>query len=333
MPVLRGRATQFQDRLGNHLNDMPTSEVPTSHDSHQAWERELSIIIPAFNEEGGIALVLEALSEQIPGAEVIVVDDASTDNTAEVAAGFGNITLLRHSYNRGYGASLKSGMRIAGGTFLAWFDADNEHRVEDLIAMVGELTEGKLAAVIGTRLNPAPSAVRSGGKLFLRLLARSLGASSVSDMNCGLRVFHRDAIMPYLGVLSDKFSASTTSTLLMIDRKVPLRFHPVTLNRREGTSKVQFNDGLAAIALVFRIALLVAPLRLFLRAGLLFMGIGALYGVYLKLTVGGPFTTSAVVVTIFGMFLCILGLISDQISQMRLNMERQIADRIKAPDD
>ena len=119
----------------------------------------------------------------------------------------------------------------------------------------------------------------------------------------------------------------------MIDRKVPLRFHAVTLNRREGTSKVQFNDGLAAIALVFRIALLVAPLRLFLRAGLLFMGIGALYGVYLKLTVGGPFTTSAVVVTIFGMFLCILGLISDQISQMRLNMERQIADRIKAPDD
>jgi glycosyltransferase involved in cell wall biosynthesis len=311
------------------VNDTPTSPENNTEAARHDWESTLSIIIPAFNEEGGIAKVLESLHGALPGAEVIVVDDASTDKTANIVAGFPNCKLVRHPFNQGYGASLKTGMRAAAGTYLAWFDADNEHRVEDLVAMVELLIREKLAAVIGARRNPAPSAIRSGGKLFLRMLARSLGASSVSDMNCGLRVFHRDSILPYLGVLSDKFSASTTSTLLMIDRKMPLRFHPVTLNQREGTSKVQFNDGLAAIALIFRIVLLVAPLRVFLRAGLLFIAVGAVYGLYLKLAVGGPLGTSAVVLTIFGMFLCILGLISDQISQMRLNMERQSVDRQK----
>ena len=315
------------------MNDTPTTKHENVHAVRHAWEHDLSIIIPAFNEEGGIAKVLASICEALPGSEVIVVDDASTDKTAEIVAGYPNATLVRHPFNRGYGASLKSGMRIAGGQYLAWFDADNEHRVEDLIAMTELLTVEKLAAVIGTRRNPAPSAVRSGGKWFLRVLARSLGAASVSDMNCGLRVFHRESILPYLGVLSDKFSASTTSTLLMIDRKLPLRFHPITLNQREGTSKVQFNDGLAAIALIFRIVMLVAPLRVFLRAGLLFMLVGGIYGLYLKLAVGGPLGTSAVVVTIFGMFLCILGLISDQISQMRLNLERQSADRREVSED
>lgn len=293
---------------------------PASKAMPLAWEKDLSIIIPAFNEEGGITPVLEALHTALPNAEIIVVDDASTDATAERVSAFDGVQLIRHPFNRGYGGALKSGMARARGTYIAWFDADNEHRVEDLIAMVEALRLGRCAAVIGERANPAPSIVRTVGKFAIRLLARSLGGARVKDINCGLRVFHRDAIIRYLPMLPDKFSASMTSTMILMERGYPIAFHPVSVNSRVGDSKVALADGFAVLFSVVRIVMLVAPLRILFTSGAGAVLFGLLYGLWRMVELGGSFPISAFVLTTIGMFFCVLGLVADQISQMRFGM-------------
>ena len=154
-------------------------------------------------------------------SEIIVVDDASTDQTAEVVAGFPGTIFVKNPFNRGYGASLKNGMGRASGRYIAWFDADNEHKVDDLIQMTDRLVSNKLAAVIGERSNPAPSAIRSLGKLLIKLLARSLGTSSVKDINCGLRVFHSDVISSYSSINSEQAASRNVERFSDLDDEIP----------------------------------------------------------------------------------------------------------------
>ena len=302
----------------DHRTDIGTSEA-ANEPRPLSLQPELSIIIPAFNEERGIPLVLEKLRESLPEAEIIVVDDASTDDTAAHAAAFDKVHIVRHPFNRGYGASLKSGMKRARGTCLAWFDADNEHRVEDLVAMFDMLRSERLAAVIGERRNPAPSVVRTIGKLAIRTLARSLGSNRIKDINCGLRVFHRDAILRFLPLLPDKFSASMTSTMILMERGYPIAFHPISVNPRIGQSKVAFKDGLAALFSVIRIIMLVAPMRILFTGGIAAALLGGFYGLARMIELGGGFPNSALLMVSVGMFLCVLGLIADQISHLRFH--------------
>ncbi len=284
----------------------------------EALQSRLSVVIPAYNEASGIGGVLTTLREQLPGAEIIVVDDASEDSTSEIITTFKDIVKITHPFNCGYGASLKTGMRNATRSYIAWFDADNEHRAEDLVGMLSRIGDAKLAAIIGERANPAASRLRHYGKLTIRILSRILGAKSVKDINCGLRIFHRDAIIRYLSVLPNGYSASTTSTLIMLERGYPIEFFQISLNSRKGISKVSIGDGFTVLFMVLRIILLIAPLRIFLSSGLMAIALGASYGLVRMLQVGGSFPVSAFVVMTVGMSLCVLGLITDQLSQLRL---------------
>ena len=292
-----------------------------------SWQNELSIIVPVYNEEGGIRLVLEQLAADLPKCEIIVVDDASTDGTAEVISEFENVRYVHNPFNQGYGASLKKGMQYASGRYIAWIDGDNEHKVGDLAQMVDKLVTGKFAAIIGERSNPAPSFLRRFGKFLIRLLARTLGASSIKDVNCGLRVFHAEVILRYSPLLPNKFSASMTSTMILVERGYPVEFFPITVNKRLGESKVVIKDGIAALFSILRIIMLVAPLRIFVTGGLAAITFGGLYGLARMLDLGGGFPNSAFVVITFGMFSCVLGLIADQISQLRLSLvDRKVSN-------
>jgi glycosyltransferase involved in cell wall biosynthesis len=290
-----------------------------SPDISEVLQARLSIVIPAFNEEAGIAETLGHLREAFPFAEILVIDDGSADATARVAAGFAGITVIRHPFNLGYGAALKTGMRQAKGDFIAWFDADNEHRADDLRRMVSAIGDGGAAAVIGQRARPGGSGVRTFGKLAIRLLARCLGFKAGSDINCGLRVFDARAIRPYLKLLPNGYSASITSLMILMERGYPVRFEPVTLNPRLGESKVVLADGLQAVILVLRTIMLFAPLRIFLGLGLVLMALGLAYGITLALMTGRGVPTAAVLSVLSGLLFCLQGLIADQISQMRLN--------------
>lgn len=280
----------------------------------------LSIVIPAYNEVEGIAVTLSSLIDKLPGVEIIVVDDASTDGTGDVVVSkFPQVTLIQHLFNRGYGGALKTGMSVADRDFVAWFDADNEHRVEHLIEMYEKIHDLKLAAVIGQRQRPGASSIRNWGKFIIRMLAKSLKYKGGPDMNCGLRIFRRQVISQYLSLLPNAFSASMTSTLLMLERGYPTQFHLIDVNPRLGNSKVRLSDGFMSLVLVLRMIMLVAPLRIFLRLGLMFMLVGTAYGGILALVSKQGFPILAAIIVLLGIILSILGLIADQISQSRLS--------------
>jgi glycosyltransferase involved in cell wall biosynthesis len=281
-------------------------------------ESRLSIVIPAFNEEKGIAPTLSELTARLSDAEIVVIDDGSSDQTAAVVAKFPQVTLVQHHFNRGYGAALKTGMTISTREFVAWFDADNEHRVDDLIAMAKRMTSEKVAAVIAQRRYSGPSPLRNWGKVVIRLLARSIAFQGGKDINCGLRIFRRDVITRYLPLLPNSFSASITSTIVLLERGYPVAHHSVELNQRVGTSKVKISDGFLALMLVFRIVMLFAPMRIFLRFGLILFAVGLVYGMGMALIAGRGLPIAALGLMLGGVLMAFFGLAADQISQMRL---------------
>ena len=286
--------------------------------SQQFNASSLSIVIPAYNEEAGISKTLASLIENFKGAEIIVVDDGSKDATSDCVNSFENIKLIQHRYNRGYGASIKTGMLSSEREFIAWFDGDNEHKAEILKAMVIRLEKGNLAAVLGER-DKSINIVRGTGKFLIRLLGRVLQVKAGIDLNCGLRVFHRSVIMKYLNLLPDGYSASLTSTMILSVREYPFEFFPFKCNERIGESKVAISDGFEALMLVLRVIMLLAPLRIFLRPSLLLIFSGILYSFWIALKIGEGFPVLGSLVILSGMVLGLLGLIADQISQMRIN--------------
>ena len=285
--------------------------------------RDLSIVIPSFDEERGVRATLVNLRAALPDAEVIVVDDGSTDGTAAAAMAVPGVRVVRHAYNAGYGASIKTGVGLATREYVAWFDADGEHRVDDLVAMVERIRRERLAAVLGHRQLRQSPVLRIAGKVVILALAHSLAVRQGSDLNCGLRVFRRDVILRYLPLLPDGFSASLTSTTIMIERNHPMAFHPITMGARVGTSKVRIRDGFGTLMLRLRIVMLFAPLRIFLRLGVNVAAAGLVYGIAVSLIRGQGFPTAAVLGVVVGFLLCMLGLIADQISQLR--MERLLS--------
>ncbi len=285
----------------------------------RALAEQLSIVIPAHNEEAAIAVVLDAILRDCPGAEVIVVDDASRDGTAAQVARFPDVRLARLRYNRGQGHALKTGMRLATRPYVAWFDGDNEHRTEDLVRLVERIGAADLVAVIGQRATASTSLVRAAGKAMIRTIGRGLKIRAGSDLNCGLRVFRRDVILRYLPMVPDRFSASLMTTLIMLERRYPIEFAPVATNPRIGASSVRLKDGFEAILMLLRAIMIFAPIRVFFPFGLWLVVIGLVYGFAIFFVRRAGFPVGAMLLVVVGLLSMMLGLIADQISQMQLS--------------
>ena len=284
----------------------------------QYWQSKLTIVIPAYNEEQGITPTLISLKKSLPDVKIIVVDDASTDNTAALALSVDSVRVVSHDYNYGYGGALKTGMMFSDTDLVAWYDADGEHRIEDLISMVDIIHEKNCVAVIGQRTTGSTTRIRAVGKFMIRMLARALDVRAGKDLNCGLRVYKRGVICRYLSVLPDGFSASLTSLMIMIEQGYPTEFHPVKASVRLGQSKVRLMDGFSTMALVLRTVMLFAPLRIFFRAGFILIAFSFLYSVIIASISGTGIPVAGALGILSGGLLLVVGLIADQISQLRL---------------
>jgi len=291
------------------------------------WQNKLSVIIPVFNEKNGVSSSVARLQEFLPEAEIIIVNDGSTDGSSQKINALNGVKVINHNYNKGYGAALKSGMKGASREIVAWYDADNEHRVEDLINVVDTLVKKDLVATIGQRPVILEN-YQAIGKLMIFSTARLLGLRASGDLNCGLRAFRRDEILPYLSLLPDKFSASLTSTMIMLESQKPLEFVPITVNPRIGISKVRLVDGFSTFAMMLRMIMLFAPLRIFLTLGFGLIASGAGYGIWLTLLNARGIPTLSVIVIISGVVLILQGLIADQLSSLILG--RVVKDREKS---
>jgi len=279
----------------------------------------LSICIAAFNEGPFILETIRELLQALPGAEIIVVNDGSTDDTAEVLGQVPEITVLTHGRNIGYGGALKSAMRIATRDIIVWCDADGQHRPADLIKVAAPIISGERDAVIGVRdAHSDRPLTRLPGKWLIRHIAEMVVGTRIPDLNSGLRAFRREVIARYHHLLPDGFSASTTSTLLLIKQEPRLGYVTITTRKRLGKSSVRIiRDGWRTLKLILHILILFEAFNFFMILALLQIIPAVVYGLYIALTVRHGLPILAATVIISGVLTFFMGILCDQIVAMR----------------
>jgi glycosyltransferase involved in cell wall biosynthesis len=282
-----------------------------------------SIVVPAFNESRGLPSVLEELRRTCPGAEVVVVNDGSTDDTEQIAKGF-PVVVVSHSTNRGYGAALKTGIIQAKHEFVVFFDADGQHDPAQIGPLLERLETADL--VIGERAAYArKSPLHFVGRRVLSRIVNFLTRIPLRDINCGLRASRRSVIRRYFNLLPDGFSFSTTSTVVFAKFGHRLVFHPVEVRRRIGESSVRLvRDGYNTLLLIIRLIALFDPLRVFLPPAFGLILLGVVYGIfkYLTLPVYTGLSGGALSMFLTGVMVFLLGVVCDQIASLRLERYR-----------
>lgn len=287
--------------------------------------KALSIIIPCFNEELGIADTIKGLLPYCEknNWEIILINDASTDNTAAVIEKFSNqITIIHHKRNKGYGGGLKTGINASKSEFVAFYDADGQHRPEDLENMYLSLGDNDM--LVGARGKDSHQDwVRKPGKWVLSKVANLLSGREIPDLNSGLRVIRREKILPLLHLFPDGFSFSTTSTIAFMHLGHNLEYHPIIVNKRVGTSTVkQLKHGTSTIMLILRLIVLFNPLKVFMPVSLGLIMLGIIYEIFFGIVVLFPdikLISGALFMILTGVMIFFFGLIADQISAIRLN--------------
>lgn len=283
---------------------------------------DISIIIPCFNEEKSIGTLLTTLSKDlyIKNCEIIVVDDGSSDRSARIIEQFKFVKLVRHVRNSGYGQAIVTGMKNSTRSNVVWMDSDGQHQVDDVVKLCKVLVAPEVDFVIGERDQDSYQVKsRLLGKLVLRIFVKLCGVTTISDFNSGLRGFKTSVIQKYFHLLKGGFGASTTTTLLMEMRNYNGFTCSINVLSREGDSSVrQVRDGMRTLLLIFRSLLLFRPMRFFFSVGLIFFVVGLVYGVWTTFSEGIGFPVFGAVLVLAGIIIVMLGLITDQISQLRL---------------
>jgi glycosyltransferase involved in cell wall biosynthesis len=278
----------------------------------------LTIIIPAYNEAQAITPVLEELKQTFADIahEIVVVDDASQDGTAQAAESAG-VRVLRHAHNRGYGAALKTGIRHAESAFVLIMDADGQHRPQDAMNLwqqrdIHEMVVGQRTALLHSPLWRMP------GKWVLGRLANYIVERPIPDLNSGMRVMNRQVALKYMHLCPNGFSFTTTITIALLVQGYPVKYVPIQVQPRRGSpSTVSLSTGFRTIMLIIRLAALFAPLRVFLPLSFISAVVGIGWGIPFALS-GNGVSVGAMLAIVTAVLLFALGVICDQISQLRL---------------
>jgi glycosyltransferase involved in cell wall biosynthesis len=275
----------------------------------------VSVIIPAFNEEGAIGPVIAALQASARWHEIIVVDDGSSDATGTAAAAAG-AKVVRHPYNIGNGASVKSGIRDATGEFILIMDGDGQHAAADGVRLVGYLGEYDL--VVGARAaNGQASTARHMGNQLLNWIAGYLTDREIPDLTSGLRAARSSGLREFLHLLPNGFSTPTTTTLSFIKAGYSVRFEPIDIRSRVGQSKIRLvSDGTSFFLILLKVITIFSPLRIFLPISVFAFTLGALYAVWTAVT-QHHITNSSVLLIVLAVIIFLVGLVSEQISTLR----------------
>lgn len=294
-----------------------------------AGKVQLSVLLPAFNEQETITGLLQELTSILEKKrvryEVIVIDDGSRDDTAEKVESFAKrranrVKLLRHPYNKGNGAAVKTGIRAARGISIACMDADGQQDPQDLLKLYAYADTYQL--VVGARgKNYRGARVRKLGNRFFNWFARWLTGFPIEDLTSGYRVFSGAAISRYVDLLPARFSYPTTSTLVFLKAGYDIKYVPIQIRPRlKGQSKIRvFQDGWQFLVIMLKIIVLFEPLQIFLPiAGLFFIGalVSMAYSSVILNRLYIP--NSGVLLFSLSVIVFLLGLIAEQVTNLQL---------------
>jgi glycosyltransferase involved in cell wall biosynthesis len=274
-----------------------------------------SIVVPAFNEERAIGPLVAALRAAAGWHEVIVVDDGSTDATSARASEAG-ATVVRHPYNKGNGAAVKTGIRTAAGEYVLIIDGDGQHRAADATRLVSKLGEYDL--VIGARSTGTQAThARMLGNAALNWLASYLTNRKVPDLTSGFRGARRAHLREFLHLLPNGFSTPTTTTLAFIKAGYNVHFEPIDAEARVGQSKIRLaRDGAKFLLIALKIVTMFSPLRVFLPISLAAFFAGTGYAVW-TIATQSHVTNSSVLLIMLAVIVFLVGLVSEQIAALR----------------
>ncbi len=285
----------------------------------QNLNESLSVIIPAFQEAGTIASIVKevktACSNLAYESEVIVICDGSTDGTGDVAETAG-ANVIRHSYNEGYGAALKSGILAAKGRTVILIDADGQHNANDIPRLMAGRKSYDM--VVGARRGTAGSPLwRKPGKIFLGWIANHLAGQKIPDLNSGYRALDRLMAVRLLPLMPNGFSFTTTISIAAFSGRYTVKYIPIEVSRRSlNKSSMKMVDGLHTLTLIIRLVTLFSPLRIFLPISLMTFLVGCGFTVHSYLTLGES-SIRGLIALLASVQFALFGIVVDQVVAVR----------------
>jgi len=287
----------------------------------------VSVVVPAYNEEDGITSQIETIRRVLSSRgvehEIIIVDDGSIDRSGELASQTG-ARVITHPKNRGYGASLKTGISAARNEIIIIIDADGTYPVDEIPAMIDKLEHGDMVVGARTGENVNIPFVRRPAKWILNRLAELIAGERIPDLNSGLRVFRRTCVKQYFSILPNSFSFTSTITLALFADGYHIIYHPINYFKRVGTSKIVPRHFMDFVILVLRMAMLFQPLKIFVPLAFFCGSLGVLKVLFdcialfersdqFKFSVAyqQALSTSAILLLLSGLQLILIGMVSD----------------------
>lgn len=275
----------------------------------------LSIILPAKDEAAALPNLLDALRQHFPHAELLVVDDGSSDGTGDIAAKRG-ARVLRHPYPMGNGAAVKSGARVARGELLVFMDGDGQHDINDIATLLDKLQSG-YEMVVGARKRGSQASIGRGiaNGVYNRLASWMVG-HPIRDLTSGFRAVRAKRFREFLHLLPNGFSYPTTITMSFFRAGYGVAYVPIVASKRIGKSHIQpLRDGIRFLLIIFKVATLYSPLKIFLPISLVFFLLGLGWYVHTFLSTH-HFSVMSALLFITAVLVFLIGLISEQITNL-----------------
>jgi glycosyltransferase involved in cell wall biosynthesis len=278
-----------------------------------------SIVIPAKNEEQGLRKTLPKLRSMYPEAEIIVVNDGSTDTTVEVCEEVG-VKVVSHPYSKGNGAAIKSGARAASGDYLIFMDGDGQHDAADIEKLLYKLEEG-YDLVVGARSGRGAQAsiARWSANSLYNWLASWMVNQKIEDLTSGFRGVNRRKFLSFLYLLPNGFSYPTTSTMAFFRAGYSVGFVPIEVAKRLGKSHINLSrDGVRFFLIIFKIGTLYSPLKIYFPTSLLMLSLGLLNYVMTTLASGSyRFTNMTTLLILGSVIVFLIGLLAEQLTNLQ----------------
>ncbi len=293
---------------------------------------EISIIIPVFNEAGRLLELLNNIRAlQLASSEIIVIDDGSTDGSADAAMA-GRANVIRHPYNIGNGAAIKSGIRAARGRLLVLMDGDGQHRPDDIPKLIAESRNYHM--VVGARAKGSKRRFhRYAANVVYNLFASYVTRFKVKDLTSGFRLLSRLDALRFIDLLPNTFSYPTTLTLAFLRSGLTVKYVPIQTLYRAGQSKISLvTDGVRFLLIITKIATLFSPFRVFLPVSIFFFIGGMTNYIYTYVTTH-RFTNMSVFLLTTAVIIFMLGLISEQIALLRMERLSSLSGHIAEGDE